>query len=232
VEIGRIAAGGLGESCQHGRFRKRQVPSALSEISLGGGLHAVSAVAEVDVVQVEGDDLFLGQVAVDLVGKERLLELPHVAPLRGEIEGFGDLLGDRAPSLDDLARFKIFEKSPGDALHVEALVLEEAGVLGGDEGLDHELRDLFVLDDLPVLEEELVDQLVVVGIDPRCDAGTVIFQRGDARKLLKQYVIDHAAPRQGGADEEHENRNDDDPEQGAPGRRSLLSWGSAPKGHG
>ena len=102
VEIGGIVARGLGESRQHGRFRQRQVPGAFPEIPLGGGLDAVGAVAEIDVVQIEGDDLLLGQIPVDLVGEERLLDLPHVALLRGEVEGLGDLLGDGASPLDDL----------------------------------------------------------------------------------------------------------------------------------
>ncbi len=118
------------------------------------------------------------------------------------------------------ARLEILEKGPGHALHVEALVLEEAGVLGGDEGLDHDLRDVFVLDDLPVLEEELVDQLVVVRIDPRRDAGTVILQGGDAGELLEEQVIEQAAPRQGGADKEDEDYDDDDPQEGASRGRS------------
>ena len=58
------------------------------------------------------DDLFLGQVAVDLVGEQRLFDLPDVALLRGEVEGFGDLLGDRASPLDDPARLYILEKGP------------------------------------------------------------------------------------------------------------------------
>ena len=105
-------------------------------------------------------------------------------------------------------------------------VLEEAGVLGGDEGLDHHLRDLFVFDDLPVFEEEFVDQLVVVRIDPRRDAGTVVLQGGDAGEFLEEHVIDQAAPRQGGADEEDEDRDDDDPQQGASGRRSSPARGN------
>ena len=131
-----------------------------------------------------------------------------------------------------LSRLEILEEGPGHALHVEAPVLEEAGVLGGDEGLDHHLRDVFVFDDLPVLEEELVDQLVVIRIDPRRDAGAVVLQGGDAGEFLEEHVVEQAAPREGGADEEHEDGDDDDPQQGASRRLSPAPGNTIHGGHG
>ena len=225
-------AGGLGESGQHGRFRKRNVLRTLSEIPLGSRLDAVGSVTQVDVVQVQGDDLLLGQIPVDLVGEKRLLDLPHVTLLRGKIEGFCDLLRDRASPLNDPARLEVFKKGTRHALHVEPLVLEEARIFCGDECLDQNLRDLFVLDDLPVFEEKLVDQLIVVGVDPRRNAGTVVLQCGNARQFPQKNIINHAAPRQCGADEEHQHHNDDHRPRGAPGGRSPFSRDGAPGGHG
>ena len=112
------------------------------------------------------------------------------------------------------------------------LVLEEAGVLGGDEGLDHHLRDVFVFDDLPVFEEELVDQLVIVRIDPRRDAGTVVLQGGDAGELLEEQIVEQAAPRQGGADKEHEDDDDDDPSRERRGDVSPSPGNTIHGGHG
>jgi len=62
-------------------------------------------------------------------------------------------------------------------------VFEEPGVLGGDKGLDDEVRQLSNLDDLPVFKEEFVHQFVVVGIDAGGDAGPVVLQGIDARQF-------------------------------------------------
>ncbi len=184
------------------------------------------------MVEVEGDDLLFRQIGVDLVGEKGLLEFPHVALFRGEVEGLGDLLGDGASPLDDPPRLEILEEGPGHALHVEPLVLEEAGVLGGDEGLDHHLRDVFVFDDFSVFEEKLVDQLVIVRIDPRRDAGTVVLQGGDAGELFEEQIVEQAAPREGGADKKHEADDDDDRQQGASRCFSPAPGNTIHGGHG
>ena len=87
VEVGGIAAGGLGEAGQQGRFRQRQVARAFAEIPLGGGLDPVGSVAEVDVVEVEGDDLFFRQIGVDLVGEKGLLESSACSSFPGRGRG-------------------------------------------------------------------------------------------------------------------------------------------------
>ena len=60
--------------------------------------------------------------------------------LRGQQQTFGDLLGDGAPSLDDAAGQEILPGGPQDRDQVDAAMLEEVGVFGGDEGLDQPAR--------------------------------------------------------------------------------------------
>jgi len=85
VEMGEggIGAGGLGEACQHCRLREGEMTGALPEIPLGGRLHAIGPMTEVDVIQIEVEDLLLGQVAVDLIGQDGLLDLADITLFRG-----------------------------------------------------------------------------------------------------------------------------------------------------
>ena len=71
----------------------------LAEQELAGGLHAVAAVAEVDLVAVEGEDLFLGEALLDLEGQDDLLDLPLVGLLGGEEQQPRELHGQRGEAL-------------------------------------------------------------------------------------------------------------------------------------
>ena len=102
------------------------------EIGLAGGLHPVRAVPEVDGVEVALEDLFLGQLLVDLVGQEELLELPGERLLGVQVEDLDVLLGDRRAALQGAAA----GDHPGGAGHAadrDALVGPERAVLRRDD---------------------------------------------------------------------------------------------------
>ena len=71
-----------------------------AEVGAGGGLDPVGALAEVDRVEVLGEDFVLGPVALEPVGERRLAELleDRAAALRGE-RVLDELLGDRRGAL-------------------------------------------------------------------------------------------------------------------------------------
>ena len=69
------------------------------------------------------------------IGQNGFLYFSLVTALRGEQEGFGDLLGDRAAPLDNRAGFYIFNECPDDAEEIDPLVLVKPGIFSGDEGL-------------------------------------------------------------------------------------------------
>ena len=76
----------------------------LAEEELAGRLHPVVAVAEVDLVAVEGEDLFLGEVLLDLEGEDGLLDLALVGLLRGQEEHARELHGQGGEALAAAAR--------------------------------------------------------------------------------------------------------------------------------
>ena len=87
--------------------------TAPAEVLVGGGLHAVGAVPEVDGVQVQLEDPLLGVLLLEVVGERGLLELaPHVA-LGVEELVLDVLLGDRRAALDDPALLGVARRRPG-----------------------------------------------------------------------------------------------------------------------
>ena len=126
-----------------GRFRDGQLVHRLVEIEQRRRGHAVGAEAEIDFVEIELEDLFLGIGALDLEREQRLLDLALERDLVGQKEVLGDLLGDGGGALRTAARsigLHIEHAGADDAAEVETVVLVEILVFGGEEGVDHHLR--------------------------------------------------------------------------------------------
>src|SRR5207247_8477793 len=87
-------------------------------------------------------DLVLGVVALDLDRQRDLLELAGEGALVGEEQVAGELLGDRAAALGAAQVHEIGYGGPPDAPQIDAPVLIEAAVLGGDRGVDQVARNL------------------------------------------------------------------------------------------
>ena len=77
----------------------------------------------------------------------------------------GDLLRDGRAALHDAARFQVGERGAHDAHRIDAVVLEEAIVLGSDERCLHVLGQQRVGQDDALLQEELADELAFGGKD-------------------------------------------------------------------
>jgi hypothetical protein len=71
----RIARRGLEQAGQKRGLADRQLFGALVEIALRGGLDAIGAGAEIDPVQIEGEDLVLGEFHLQPDGQHQLLDL-------------------------------------------------------------------------------------------------------------------------------------------------------------
>src|SRR5260370_3547892 len=97
------------------------------------------------LVQVELHDLVLRIGLAQLVRERDLPDLPDVSLVRRKKLLFGELLRDRASAGNNVARAKVAESRPDEALDVEAGVAVEALVLDSDGGEDHGLRDVLQL---------------------------------------------------------------------------------------
>ncbi len=168
---------GLHEAGEHGRLLERQIRRGLGEVDLRGGEDPVRVVPEVGLVEVPLEDLVLGELLLDGHREAGLGELAAGGLLGGGddlVDGFGVELeraahvlhGDGGGALLDAAGGVVGDEGAHDAAVVDAVVLVEPRVLGGDHGLLHDGRDLVEFDVAAELVVEEADEgLAVGGVD-------------------------------------------------------------------
>ena len=133
---GIVAAGRLQQPGQHRRLIGRQPRRRAVEILARLRIDAIGAGAQVDPVQVDGQDLVLGEPMLQPQGQQKLLNFAFYRPFRGQKQVLRHLLGDRRPSLNDAPGLEVGLHGPRQADDVEAEVAKEAPVLGRQHGLD------------------------------------------------------------------------------------------------
>ena len=164
------ALGGGDGRGQRGRLRQAHVLDRLvAEVVLGSGGDAVDALAEVGLVQVVLEDLVLAVAPFQL---DRVHGLAQLAVDGPRVAGDGlldQLLGDGAAALGVAARAQVGHGRPGDAPEVDPVVLEEAVVLDGHDGVADPLGDVLEADHPAVLVQPDGGQgrLAVGGVDHR-----------------------------------------------------------------
>ena len=132
-------------------FRQREVLDGLGEVELRGRSDPVHAIAQVDLVQVQLEDLVL---RVALLQADGVLGLGELAGERLGRAGLGvlhELLGDRRSPLDDAAGSEVGHGGPDDRGHIQRAVSVELVILDGQHGLPCGLVDLGERDVHPVL---------------------------------------------------------------------------------
>ena len=105
------------------------------KISLGGGLDAVCAAAEIHIIEVHLQDLVLGAGGFQLHRQVNLLQLAGDGLIGGEVGQLDQLLGDGAGALAEGAGPQIAEHRAQDAHRVEAVVLVKAQVFRRQKGV-------------------------------------------------------------------------------------------------
>ena len=185
-------------------------------VAVGRCIQAVGLVAEVDGVQVTGQDLVLGELLVRHDGQLRLAQLAGPRLLGGRLDVslvdgcvrqdvLHPLLGDRRSPLQRVAA-GVAQHRPGQRLDIHPGMLEEVGVLHGDDRVDHHLGDLVPLDGDPVGGRKFGERVTVTVHELRAprDAGDV---RDLHRHGLPDLDSDAGA---GGADEGNTDQGPDD----------------------
>ena len=108
----RVVEGGPPDHAgQRGALGQRQLRRGLLEVELGRRADPVHAVAQVDLVQIQLEDLVLRVLLLGADRQGQLLELPLEAPIQW-IEPQGvlhQLLGDRGATLDHFPRPRVLD---------------------------------------------------------------------------------------------------------------------------
>jgi len=208
----RVEGGGrLRQSGQHRCLGDRDILERLAEVDLGGGSEPVGPLAEEDLVDVELEDLVLAEAPLDLPGEQHFAELARDRLLTGEKEVARDLHRDRTGTLLRAGT----EIGPGGAQHgkiVDAAMLIEPFVLGGQNGLFHDIRDILDLHHRPPLLAEFPQELALGGNHPERDFRLIVGQGLEGRQCGVQQGEDQ--PAQQGTDErqtEHDRTDVEEP---------------------
>ncbi len=147
--VGRVEGRVVGDAGQAGTLGQGELGDILPEVVFGGGLHAVAAVAQIDIVQVGLQNLLFLIVVFQLQGGENLQNLSGDGDVVVFREIFNQLLGDGGAALD-VVPGKHIDEAGSRALPVHPLVGPEALVLDGHNGVDQVLRDVLIGHNLPV----------------------------------------------------------------------------------
>ena len=135
------------------RLRQRERPRRLAEQMLRHRLDAVDARAQIDAVQIELEDLLLGQLRFDQQRDAAFLDLAAEGPDVGEEQRARELLRQRAAAFDPAAAADVAHDRAPEADRIDAGMMVEAAILDGDDGVLQVGRDLVERDVVPLLVE-------------------------------------------------------------------------------
>ena len=170
---------------------ERNIARRLAEVTLRGLLDAVGAGAEINAVEIELEDLTLGEFPLQPDRQQHLLQLAVDRALLRQKQILRQLLGDGGAALAHAAVQDIGDERARDPEGVDAVVLVKAAVLDGDEGLRHVTRQVLERQWLTG-EVAAARQRAALGIDDldrRRPLGD--FERLDRRQVRAD--IDHRA---------------------------------------
>ena len=162
---------------QHGGFRQRNVTDVLAEVELGGRLHAERAAAHISAVEIEFQDLALGQMRLEPHGQKRFLDLALDGALVRQEQVFGELLRNGRTALHHARRARVDRQRTEEPDRIDAQMVPEAAVLGGERGLDQIVRKLLERHGIVVLDAAPADLLPVP------------VEEGDGEILLFQPIV-------------------------------------------
>ena len=123
-------------------FLQRQGFGGFAEIALRRHLDAPRGAAEIDGVEIDLEDFRLGERPLQARGDDHLAHLALVGHVVADEQVLGHLLGDGGAALRPSGLGEVADEGADDAALVDAFVLMEALVLGGDESLLHMLGDV------------------------------------------------------------------------------------------
>ena len=136
-----VAGRRLHQARQQRRLGQIEVGSRLAEVAERRRFGTVEAGAEIHLVEIELQDLVLRVLLLDAPGENDFLELARIGLLGAQEALTRQLLSQRAAALRSRAVPEVADGRPGDADEVDALVVVEALILDGHDGLNEMGRD-------------------------------------------------------------------------------------------
>ena len=170
---GRVEPGRrLQEAGDDRAFEQVELGRRFAEIAVRRGVDPIGAGAEIDPVEVDFEDLVLGEAVFEPQRQQRFADFAAEVALRRQEHDLGELLGDGAAALGEMAGAQIGEPGAQEADRIDAEMLVEAPVLGGDHRFRQKRRHL-------LQGQRLTEQIAKAG-----DEAAILGEDRDARAAL------------------------------------------------
>ncbi len=190
------------------RFVEGDLAGGLAEIAMRRSIDAIGAGAEIDAVEIDLEQLLLGEFVLEPECELHLLDLAPEGPLGREEEILGELLRDGAAALDDMAGTHVDDGGAEQTEEIDAEMAVEAPILRGDDRVGQIFRH--------VAHADGVAKEIAVG----GQQSAVARYQGDARSPLGVRQIASLRQGQGEIAEEGAERDDTpDRENDPPAQR-------------
>ena len=144
---GGIAGRRLHQAGDDRRLGQVQALCGMAEEFAAGGVDAIGPATEIDLVEIEFQDLLLGEFALQRHRQHHLADLAAPAIAVVEEDVARNLLGDGRRPLPAPAAAAPFQRDPGRACHadrIDAGVHVETAILGRHHRIDHDRGDLVI----------------------------------------------------------------------------------------
>src|SRR4029450_11023914 len=112
--------GRLDQTREHRRLSNVQLVEALVEIEPGGRWHTVRTRAQIDCVEIAGEYLLFSKALIQPDCGERLAQFAGERAVIAQKPHLHELLGYRAPPLDDFARLRVAAQRARDSNRVNS----------------------------------------------------------------------------------------------------------------
>ena len=109
---------------------------------MGGGGKTISALTQIDLVEVQLQNLVFAQRLLDFVGQQGFVELTGERTLAAQVEVFGNLLRNRTGTGLNAAGHDVADCGACHTPNVHAPVVVEAFVFGGNHGVFQNFREV------------------------------------------------------------------------------------------
>ena len=134
----------LDRARNEGALGEREVFEFLVEEVLGRDGHALARSGNVELVQVEFQDFFLGKVLFHAQRVQELLAFFLDAPFFAAEDVLDGLLREGGTALAHVPALEVRNHGAGKAVHAETVVVPVTGVFGGHQGVHDVDRDIAV----------------------------------------------------------------------------------------
>ena len=142
MAVGIVIIRAFEQAGQHRAFGQREVLGRFAEIAARRHLDAPRAAAEISGIEIELENLVLAQRIFEPRRHDHLADLALIGHVLADQEIFHHLLGDGRAALRPARLGEIADEGADDAALVDAVMLKEAPVFGGDERLLHEIGNV------------------------------------------------------------------------------------------